>query len=141
MDPHDLQRFVTAQDAVYGQVCGELRAGEKRTHWMWFIFPQLAVLGRSAMAKRYGISGAHEAAAYLAHPVLGARLRECAGLVLAVEGRSARDIFGETDAMKLRSSMTLFAEAAAGETVFQAALDRFFGGEPDPLTLRHLRQP
>lgn len=121
-DPYDLQRFVDAQNPVYSQVLAELAAGQKRTHWMWFIFPQLAGLGHSAMARKYAISGADEARAYLAHPVLGERLRECTRLVNRIEGRTAEETFGPGDAMKFRSSMTLFAAVADAGEEFEAAL-------------------
>ena len=136
-DPFVLRRFVAAQDPVYPQVLGELRDGRKDTHWMWFVFPQLAGLGRSTMAGRYAISGVDEAMAYLAHPVLGPRLRECTEAVLAHHDRSAHDIFGSPDDLKFRSSMTLFAEAGGGDP-FAAALARFFGGIPDRATLHLL---
>lgn len=136
-DPYDLQRFVSAQDRVYATVLAELRAGAKRTHWIWFVFPQLRGLGRSATAHRYGIASADEARAYLAHPVLGARLRECAELLLAHQGRSATDIFGYPDDLKVRSSMTLFARAGTDDTVFGAVLDAFYDGE-DPVTVELL---
>lgn len=134
-DPHDLARFLTAQEPVWHAVLAELRAGRKQSHWMWFVFPQLRALGRSATALRYGIASLGEARAYLAHPVLGARLRQCAGLVAAVQGRSAREVMGTPDDLKLRSSMTLFEAADPAEPVFQQVLERFYGGERDPLTL------
>jgi uncharacterized protein (DUF1810 family) len=137
-DPHDLQRFVDAQEPMYAQVRAELTAGRKQSHWMWFIFPQLAGLGRSEMARRYAISSREEAAAYLRHPVLGERLRECAGLVHRVDGRTAREIFGGVDAMKFRSSMTLFANVAPDIPIFRACLETFFASEPDPATLERL---
>ena len=137
-DPHDLQRFVDAQQPVYGRVCAELRAGDKRSHWMWFVFPQIAGLGTSPMAQRYAIATLAEARAYLEHPLLGARLRECTALVNAVEGRSLRQILGAPDDMKFRSSMTLFARATADDACFVAALDKYCGGKPDPLTLELL---
>lgn len=137
-DPFDLQRFVDAQAPVYERVLTELREGRKRSHWMWFVFPQIAGLGSSPMAQRYAIASRAEAAAYLAHPLLGPRLRECARLVTAAEGRSVHDIFGSPDDMKFRSSMTLFAEAAADDRDFPAALDKYFGGEPDAATLARL---
>ena len=136
--PHDLQRFVDAQRAVYERVCAELRAGDKRSHWMWFIFPQLAGLGHSPMARRYAISSLAEARAYLEHPLLGARLEECTRLVNAVEGRSILQIFGPPDDMKFRSSMTLFSRATAHDAIFREALDKYFGGEPDRRTLELL---
>jgi len=134
-DPFDLQRFVDAQAAVYPQVLAELRVARKATHWMWFVFPQLAGLGSSAMARRYAISSLGEAQAYLAHPVLGLRLRECSELVLQAGQRDIHRIFGSPDDLKFRSCMTLFQRAAPREPVFGACLDRFFGGEPDPATL------
>ena len=137
-DQHGLQRFVTAQAPVYGSVLEELRAGEKRSHWMWFIFPQITGLGHSVMARHYAIASATEAAAYLAHPVLGPRLRTCTELVLAVEGRTVDQVFGSPDDMKFRSSMTLFAHVAPDEPAFAAALRRYFGGEPDRQTLQRL---
>ena len=127
-----------AQQAVYDDVVAELRDGRKRSHWMWFIFPQIAGLGQSAMARRFAISSLVEAQAYLAHPLLGPRLRECTALLLAVEGRSAIDIFGDPDERKLRSSMTLFARAAPTEPIFEECLRRYFGGQPDPETLARL---
>lgn len=138
MDPFDLQRFVDAQDRVYHQVLAELRAGAKRSHWIWFIFPQLVALGSSSTAKRFGISSLAEAQAYLAHPVLGARLRECARLVVAIEGRTTDQIFGWPDNLKVRSSMTLFAAATDDNADFVAVLDRFYGGERDSRTLELL---
>lgn len=137
-DPFDLQRFVDAQADVYDAVCDELRGGRKTSHWMWFVFPQLRGLGQSAMAQRYGIASLDEARAYLAHPLLGARLRDCTRLVLQVEGRSVHAIFGSPDDFKFCSCMTLFAFAAPDEDVFAQALDRYFGGEPDPRTLNLL---
>jgi uncharacterized protein (DUF1810 family) len=134
-DPFDLQRFVDAQAPVYDRVLLELREGRKRSHWMWFVFPQIAGLGSSPMAQRYAIASRAEAAAYLAHPLLGSRLRECARLVTATEGRSIHDILGSPDDMKFHSSMTLFAEAAPADADFGAALEKYFGGAPDPATL------
>ena len=136
-DRFDLQRFLDAQDPVYETVLAELRAGRKRSHWMWFVFPQLRGLGSSPTAVHYGIDSRAEAQAYLAEPVLGGRLRECTGLVLAVDGRSAGEIFGSPDDLKLRSSMTLFARAAGDPALFQSVLDRYYDG-PDPLTLKLL---
>lgn len=130
----DLDRFVSAQAGVYADALAELKAGRKRTHWMWFIFPQIAGLGFSPAAQRYAIASLDEARAYLAHPVLGPRLRECAQTLLAVDGMSAREILGYPDDLKLRSSMTLFARAADDPDVFEAVLDRYFDG-PDPRTL------
>ena len=137
-DPYDLQRFVDAQDPVYQRVCAELRNGRKDTHWMWFIFPQIRGLGSSSTAAAFAIESREEAEAYLAHPVLGPRLRECTGLVNQVEGRSAEQIFGYPDVLKFRSSMTLFASAASDNQIFQDALEKYFGGEPDPRTLKLL---
>ena len=134
----DLERFVRAQDPVYATVVRELRAGHKRSHWMWFIFPQIAGLGHSEMAQRYAIASGDEAAAYLAHPVLGARLRECAGIVAALDSDSADEVFGHPDHLKFRSSMSLFADIAPDEAVFQACIDKFFDGEPDEATLARL---
>lgn len=138
-DPFDLQRFVDAQDPVYARVIAELRAGLKQSHWMWFVFPQIAGLGRSAMAERYAIRSLDEAKAYLARPVLGGRLRECAKLVLAVNGRSVRDIFGAPDDLKFHSSMTLFAHAAPDDPLFSKALEKYFGGKEDAATIERLK--
>lgn len=135
---HDLQRFLDAQADTYATALAEIRAGRKRSHWMWFIFPQIAGLGRSSMAQRYAIANDDEAADYLAHPMLGPRLRECATIVLSLQGASANAIFGEPDDMKFRSSMTLFADTAPDEAVFQACIDKYFDGEPDPETLARL---
>jgi uncharacterized protein (DUF1810 family) len=137
--PFDFQRFVDAQDdgATFDRARSELRAGRKRSHWMWFVFPQLAGLGRSAMAQRYAIGSIEEARAYLAHPVLGARLREVAALVAAT-AESAETVLGGIDAVKLRSCMTLFARAAPEDAVFTAVLDRHFGGRPDAVTEERL---
>lgn len=137
-DPHHLQRFVDAQDPVFEQVCKELRAGRKRSHWMWFIFPQLAGLGRSALAEKFAISSRAEAEAYLQHTVLGPRLRECSRLVTGVEGRSIEEIFGHPDHLKFHSAMTLFAHASADNQVFMDALQKYFGGELDRLTIERL---
>jgi uncharacterized protein (DUF1810 family) len=134
----DLERFVEAQDLVYGQVCRELGQGLKQGHWMWFIFPQLKGLGQSYMANHYGISGAAEARAYLAHSVLGPRLAECTSLVNRVEGVSIDRIFGFPDTLKFRSSMTLFAHVSSGSNVFADALQKYYAGQPDPLTLEML---
>jgi uncharacterized protein (DUF1810 family) len=136
-DPFHLQRFVDAQQGVYAQVCAELAAGCKRSHWMWFVFPQLQGLGRSATAQHYGIASKAEAQAYWAHPLLGPRLKQCTDLVLAVDGRSAQQIFGPPDDLKFRSSMTLFAQAT-GEPVFTRALQKYFDGEADPRTIELL---
>ena len=136
--PYQLQRFVAAQDPVFAAVCAELAAGAKSSHWMWFVFPQLRELGRSGTARLYGITSLAEAQAYWHHPVLGPRLRQCTDLMLALEGRSALQILGSPDDLKLRSSMTLFARAVPHEPVFQQALDQFFGGKPDPWTIELL---
>jgi uncharacterized protein (DUF1810 family) len=130
-----LDRFVEAQNPVYTQVCAELAAGAKRSHWMWFVFPQLRGLGHSTMAVRYGLAAAAEARAYWQHPLLGARLRECTQLVLAVQNKSLFEIFGQPDDMKFRSCMTLFAHCAAGEPVFLEALARYCAGQQDERTL------
>jgi uncharacterized protein (DUF1810 family) len=145
-DRYNLERFVEAQAGVYEQVCAELRAGRKRSHWMWFVFPQIRGLGSSEMAMRYAISGREEARAYLEHPVLGPRLRECAGIVVGVQGKSVEEIFGYPDDLKFHSSMTLFSEAAAlfgevrgaSESVFYNALKKYFGGKMDQATLARL---
>jgi len=134
-DPFDLDRFVQAQADVYAEALAELRAGRKRTHWMWFVFPQLAGLGFSAMAQRYAIRSADEARAYLAHPVLGPRLRECATALLAYRDRSALDILGSPDDLKLRSSATLFAQVAEADSPFHRLLRAFFGGHADDRTV------
>jgi uncharacterized protein (DUF1810 family) len=123
---------------VYDRVLRELQAGRKASHWMWYVFPQLRGLGWTATARHYGIASLAEARAYLAHPVLGARLRECVQILLDLEGRSAEQIFGYPDVLKLRSCLTLFAAASADPRPFCAALTRYYGGEPDPLTLEHL---
>ena len=135
---YELQRFVDAQHPVYEDVCKELRAGRKQSHWMWFIFPQIKGLGHSVMARKFAISSLAEAKAYLAHPVLGARLRECSRLVAVVDGRSIDEIFGAPDNLKFRSSMTLFAQATSDNQVFNDCLLKYFGGEPDPSTLAQL---
>jgi uncharacterized protein (DUF1810 family) len=135
---YDLQRFLDAQEPAYGQVRSELSAGHKRGHWMWFIFPQIAGLGRSETSRWFAIGSLGEASAYLAHPVLGLRLRECAALTNAVRGRTVVEIFGHTDAGKLRSSMTLFSRAASDNEVFEAVLRQFFGGRYDRQTLARL---
>ena len=133
-----MQRFVDAQQPIYATALGELRAGRKRSHWMWFIFPQIAGLGRSTMAQEFALSSLDEAAAYLAHPLLGPRLRECTALVAGIEGRSVGEIFGYPDDLKFRSSMTLFARAAPEEPIFALCLQKYFAGEPDLLTLARL---
>lgn len=130
----DLGRFVTAQQGVYEGVLDELRRGRKVGHWIWFIFPQVAGLGHSAMSQMYAISSLDEARAYLAHPVLGPRLRECVAIVLATTGRTALEILGSIDAVKLRSSMTLFHRAAPDEAVFGQVLERYYDGRPDDAT-------
>jgi uncharacterized protein (DUF1810 family) len=135
-DPFDLQRFVDAQEGTYAQALTEIRAGHKQSHWMWFIFPQFSGLGWSSTAQRYAIRSADEARAYLAHPTLGPRLIECAAAVVAAGARSAVDVFGYPDDLKLRSSATLFAAVSAPGSVFQRLLDKWFGGEPDKTTLR-----
>jgi len=137
-DPFRLARFVEAQAPVYERVCAELRAGRKRSHWMWFVFPQLRGLGFSAMAEEFGIGSRAETEAYLRHPVLGARIRECAALVNAIAGRGVVEIFGYPDDLKFRSSMTLFAAVAPEERVFREAIEKYFGGEGDGVTLRML---
>jgi uncharacterized protein (DUF1810 family) len=134
-DPFNLQRFLDAQDDVYAEVLAELRDGRKRSHWIWFIFPQIKGLGHSPEASYYGIGSLDEAAAYLRHPVLGPRLAECTGLLNKVEGSSIEEILGWPDHMKFRSSMTLFVCAAGDQSVFQVALKRYFDGEPDQPTL------
>lgn len=135
-DPYDLQRFVSAQDAggTYDHAVAELRAGRKTSHWMWFVFPQIAGLGHSAVSRTYAISSLEEARAYLAHPLLGTRLIECATILTGVRDRTAEQIFGGVDALKLRSSATLFVHADPGEPVFRHVLDQYFGGVPDPAT-------
>jgi uncharacterized protein (DUF1810 family) len=135
----DLDRFVQAQATVIDDVFAELRRGRKLGHWMWFVFPQLVGLGRSETSRRFGIGSLEEARAYLAHPVLGPRLRACAAALLESSARTAEAVLGPVDALKLRSSMTLFHRAAQGDTDFAAVLDRFFGGAPDPLTDALLR--
>jgi uncharacterized protein (DUF1810 family) len=137
-DPYDLQRFVDAQNPIFEQVCAELRAGEKQGHWMWFIFPQLRGLGHSQMANNFALSSRYEAEAYVKHPVLGPRLRECTRLVLLVEERSINQIFGYPDDLKFRSSMTLFASTASENQIFKDALQKYFSGEPDRLTIERL---
>lgn len=140
-DRFDLERFVRAQEGAYEEALGELCAGRKRSHWIWFIFPQRKGLGQSATSEFYGIGSMEEAQAYLNHPVLGPRLRECTRAVTAVEGRTAGEIFGWPDDVKFRSSMTLFARAAEAEgdaeaaAEFRAALDKYFGGAEDPRTV------
>ncbi|EKD34052.1 MAG: protein of unknown function DUF1810 [uncultured bacterium] len=137
-DPFDLARFTSAQEGIYDRVLAELQNGRKRSHWMWFIFPQIDGLGHSATAKRYAIKSREEARGYLAHPILGARLMECAETVLAIEGRSASEIFGYPDDVKLRSSMTLYASITEPGSVFGLILDKFFSGRRDQKTLHFL---
>jgi uncharacterized protein (DUF1810 family) len=135
-DPYDLERFVTAQDAggTYERAVAELRAGRKTSHWMWFVFPQIAGLEHSAVSRTYAIRSLTEASAYLAHPVLGTRLIECATILTGLRDRTAEQIFGGVDALKLRSSATLFVHADPGEPVFRQVLDQYFDGVPDPAT-------
>jgi uncharacterized protein (DUF1810 family) len=142
-DPFNLRRFVVAQDAggTYQQALAELRRGRKTTHWMWFIFPQLRGLGSSQMSRMYAISGVDEAKAYLAHPVLGPRLVECARAVVDASARTPEEIFGGIDTQKLRSSMTLFRQADPSQPVFQQVLDRYFNGQPDPASEVRARGP
>lgn len=137
-DPFDLARFTSAQEGIYDRVLSELRNGRKRSHWIWYIFPQIDGLGHSATAKRYAIKSREEARGYLDHPILGARLLECAETVLAIEGRSASEIFGYPDDVKLRSSMTLFASMTEPGSVFGLVLDKFFKGRRDHKTLHFL---
>jgi uncharacterized protein (DUF1810 family) len=139
-DPYDLARFVAAQDAggSYRQATAELRRGRKTSHWMWYVFPQIAGLGLSSVSRRYAISSLEEAAAYSAHPVLGPRLADCATILTGISGCTAEQIFGRIDAMKLRSSMTLFMRAVPGQQVFRQVLDQYFGGEPDAATEQRL---
>jgi uncharacterized protein (DUF1810 family) len=137
-DPHDLQRFVDAQSQTYAQVLSELRAGQKRTHWMWFVFPQIVGLGRSGMAARFAISGLEEARAYLSHPLLGRRLVESARALTDLDTTDPVQVFGPVDAQKLQSSMTLFARAAPDEPVFREVLDHYFDGELDDGTTSRL---
>jgi uncharacterized protein (DUF1810 family) len=137
-DPYDLRRFVVAQEGVYDAALRELRAGRKTSHWMWFIFPQIAGLGRSATAQKYAIGSLTEAESYLAHPVLGPRLLECARALTELHGRTAAEIFGPVDAQKLQSSMTLFASAAAGPSLFGDVLAQYFDGAEDQATLQRL---
>jgi len=135
-----LERFVQAQQPVYEQVIDELRDGRKRSHWMWFIFPQIKGLGRSEVARHYAISSKNEAKAYLAHPVLGPRLEQCAHLVLAIGGKSLNGIFGEPDDAKFRSCMTLFSSVAGPASVFQACLKKYCTNQPDPRTVSKLAE-
>jgi uncharacterized protein (DUF1810 family) len=135
LDPFNLERFVAAQADVYDSALHEIRSGRKQTHWMWFIFPQLAGLGMSPTSQHYGITGLREAAAYLSHSLLGPRLIDCSEAVTLVAARSAREIFGSPDDMKLRSSATLFARVAGGSSVFGRILEQYFAGQPDPRTV------
>jgi uncharacterized protein (DUF1810 family) len=137
-DPYDLQRFVKAQDRVFEEVRAELREGRKESHWMWFVFPQIKGLGQSQTANTFGISSREEAGAYLSHPILGPRLRECTRLVNLVEGRSIEEIFGYPDDLKFRSSMTLFAQVTTENECFVEALAKYFDGRPDHRTLERL---
>ena len=137
-DPYNLQRFVDAQSGVIDRVYSELKTGRKRSHWMWYIFPQISGLGSSVTARNFAISSLAEAVSYLDHAILGPRLRNCTELVNTIEGSSIEEIFGYPDHLKFHSSMTLFTRAAPDETVFQAALDKFFGGKLDKLTLDRL---
>ncbi len=142
-DENDLQRFVDAQEPRIAEAMAELRGGRKRSHWMWFVFPQLRGLGHSQMAWHFGLQSRDEAVAYLAHPLLGPRLHECVELVLAVRGRTAREIFGSPDDLKFLSCLTLFAEAERGQGsgVFDRALRQYYAGQPDPATLELLAKP
>ena len=137
-DEFGLQRFVDAQARNYAEALAELRRGRKTSHWMWYVFPQMAGLGASAMAQTYAIGSLAEARAYLAHPVLGPRLADCVAATLDVDGRTARQIFGSPDDLKFRSSLTLFAHTAPDEPLFRQALEKFFDGKPDPRTLEKL---
>jgi uncharacterized protein (DUF1810 family) len=137
-DPYHLQRFVDAQNSVYAEVCAELQDGKKKSHWMWFVFPQIRGLGSSPLARKFAISSLAEAAAYLQHPILGPRLIECTRLVNLIEGRPIQQIFGYPDDLKFRSSMTLFAHAAGENQLFVDALQKYFKGEFDPTTLARL---
>ena len=137
-DPFELSRFLVAQDDTYNDALRELRQGKKTGHWMWFVFPQVTGLGDSEMSNYYSIASVDEAVAYMARPILGPRLIECASLVTDTEDRTAEQVFGPVDAMKFRSSMTLFGELESGHKVFQRALDQYFDGVPDPNTLRFL---
>ena len=138
LDRYNLQRFLEAQNPMYQRVLSELRAGRKRTHWMWFIFPQIRGLGQSEISQRFAIGSLYEAEAYFEHPILGPRLKECTQIVNAIEDRSIEEIFGYPDHLKFRSSMTLFAQAAPGEKIFNEAVDKYFAGEPDDFTLSRL---
>lgn len=137
-DPYNLQRYILAQESVIENVFAELRAGRKQSHWMWFIFPQIKGLGHSDMARRFAISSLEEADAYLRHPILGERLRECSSLVVDIEGRTIEQIFGHPDDMKFHSSMTLFSIAAEDNEIFKQCLHKYFSGKMDPHTLAQL---
>jgi uncharacterized protein (DUF1810 family) len=137
-DRYDLKRFLDAQGGIHAQVTDELRRGRKQTHWMWFIFPQIKGLGHSAMAQKYAISSLDEARAYLLHPVLGERLKECTGIVTSLQGRTIQEIFGHPDFLKFHSSLTLFSKAAADHGVFDAALAKYFASTMDLNTLDRL---
>ena len=134
-DPNNLRRFLSAQEGIFDRALNEIRAGEKRTHWIWFIFPQVEGLGHSSTSRKYAIRSQRQASAYLDHPVLGPRLRQCAEAALAVEDRTALEIFGSPDDLKLRSSMTLFAAVAGPGSVFSRVLEKYFQGLPDARTL------
>lgn len=140
MDKYDLDRFVEAQKGVYDQALAEIRSGQKQTHWMWFVFPQLAGLGSSPMARKYAIQNLDEAREYLKHGVLGARLRECAEAVVSVSGKSAREIFGSPDDLKLRSCATLFAQVSPEDSVFHRIIRQYYSSEPDEETIRLLNR-
>ena len=133
-----LERYIKAQAPVYARALAELKAGEKQSHWMWYIFPQIAGLGRSGMSQTYAIQSLDEARDYLAHPVLGARMRECCRVLLALEGKTAHEIFRSPDDLKFRSCLTLFAQAAPDESLFDELLVKYFGGKEDPATLELL---
>jgi uncharacterized protein (DUF1810 family) len=137
-DRFNLQRFVDAQNRIYQQVCSELRRGVKESHWMWFVFPQIQGLGYSSMSRKYAITSRQEAEAYLNHPILGQRLRECTDIVNRIEGSSIGEIFGYPDDLKFHSSVTLFAEVARDESIFREALRKYFSGKPDEATMKLL---
>src|SRR3954469_10170736 len=141
LDPYNLTRFTRAQESDYERALGEIRAGQKRSHWMWYVFPQVAGLGSSATSVRYAINSREEASAYLAHPVLGPRLLECAQALLRIDRRSALQIFGSPDDMKLRSSATLFASVSRDGSVFDRTIDKYFGGQRDERTIELMRRP
>jgi uncharacterized protein (DUF1810 family) len=138
-DRFNLQRFVDAQDRIYQQVRAELRRGQKESHWMWFVFPQIRGLGHSNMSRKYALSSTQEAEAYLSHPILGQRLRECTELVNRIEGSSIGEIFGYPDDFKFHSSVTLFSEVAPDDSILREALRKYFGGQPDQATMKLLR--